>query len=95
VLHLFRVKRGNKNILINHAEGTGWQCRRRHIYPFCGEIQSPSLYGVPIVLEQKTTILGKCLYLLVSLRNSPVLVRRRRQTVEVGKKTLFMGEILQ
>jgi hypothetical protein len=31
------------------------------------------LNGVPVVLEQKTTILGKCLYLLASLKDSPGL----------------------
>ena len=29
--------------------------------------------GVPVVLEQKTTILWKCLYLLVFLKDSPSL----------------------
>ena len=29
--------------------------------------------GVPAVLEQKTTILWKCLYLLASLKDSPGL----------------------
>ena len=29
--------------------------------------------GVPVVLEQKTTILWKCLYLLASLKDSPGL----------------------
>ena len=31
------------------------------------------LFGVPVVLEQKTTILWKCLYLLASLKDSPGL----------------------
>jgi hypothetical protein len=29
--------------------------------------------GVPGAMEQKTTILGKCLYLLASLKDSPGL----------------------
>ena len=33
-----------------------------------------SKVGVPAVLEQKTTILWKCLYLLASLKSSPGLV---------------------
>src|SRR4030095_3389095 len=49
--------------------------------------------GVPAVLEQKTTILWKCLYLLASLKDSPGLGEVYRQAAEVGKKTLFMGEI--
>ena len=44
------------------------------------------LAGVPAVLEQKTTICCKCLYLLASLKDSP-------QAAEVWKKTLFKGEI--
>jgi len=32
--------------------------------------ESPAMLGVPAVLEQKITILWKCLYLLVSLQGS-------------------------
>jgi hypothetical protein len=46
-------------------------------------------HEVPVVLEQKTTILWKYLYLLASLKDSPAWVRHRRQTAEVGKQTLF------
>jgi hypothetical protein len=49
--------------------------------------------GVPVVLEQKTTILWKCLYLLASLQDSSDFVGRTRQTAEVRKKTLFVGKI--
>ena len=49
--------------------------------------------GVPVVLEQKTTILCKRLYLLAFLKDALIWVGRTRQTTEVGKKTLFMGEI--
>jgi hypothetical protein len=42
-----------------------------------GECESlilfPSVIGVPVVLEQKTTIFWKCLYLLASLKDSPGL----------------------
>jgi hypothetical protein len=38
-----------------------------------GEPRPHALIGVPVVLEQKTTILGKCLYLLASLKDSPGL----------------------
>jgi hypothetical protein len=49
--------------------------------------------GVPVVLEQKTTILWKCLYLLASLKDAPGLGGAYELNREVGKETLFMGEI--
>jgi hypothetical protein len=52
-------------------------------------------FGVPVVLEQKTTILWKRLYLLASWKDSSDFGRVYETTAEVKKKTLFMGEILR
>ena len=47
--------------------------------------------GVPGVLEQKTTILWKRLYFLVSLQDSLAGVGWTRRTAAVGKQTPCMG----
>jgi hypothetical protein len=53
------------------------------------------LSGVPVVLEQKTTILWKCLYLLAFFKDLLAWIGCRRQIAEVGKKPLWIGEIPQ
>jgi hypothetical protein len=44
-----------------------------HIKRYLPFIQLQTALGVPVVLEQKTTILGKYLYVLASLKDSPGL----------------------
>ena len=41
------------------------------LHPCASFSALPAVYGVPAVLEQKTTILWKCLSFLVSLKDSP------------------------
>jgi hypothetical protein len=49
-------------------------------------IRALEFFNHLIVLEQKTTILWKCLYLLASVKDLLAWIGRRRQTAEVGKK---------
>src|SRR5689334_11400630 len=47
--------------------------------------------GVPVVLEQKTTILWKCLYLLASLTDSPGLGRAYETSCRGGEANPVHG----
>ena len=48
-------------------------------------------FGVPVVLEQKTTILWKCLYLLASLQDSSGLGGTDETKRRSGEENLFDG----
>jgi hypothetical protein len=49
------------------------------------------LVGVPVVLEQKTTILWKCLYLLAALKDSPGLGRAYETNRRGGEENPVYG----
>ena len=48
-------------------------------------------YGVPVVLEQKTTILWKCLYLLASWKDSSDLGRAYETNCRGGEENPIYG----
>jgi hypothetical protein len=54
-------------------DNTKAESHLRKLYRFVDVVKSFSLLGVPVVLEQKTTILWKRLYLLAFLKDSPGL----------------------